>query len=248
MPNWCYSTYIFYADSETGKNQLAEFYQRFVKSISADKLTSDFGREWLGNIIDEFCPQFMSVGAESTTCTFEGQDISFRGSIEDIETTLDDATQGIFEFRTETAWGPMTEMWDMILSVCQYTDIKYVYLAEESNDVIYINTDIEHRFFEEKYHLDFTFSHGPSTYEYVYEYYPYNCEEQLLNYLNELIPALKRIYAENTEAFKIPETYDPNSLVVQTSIDAAVDLITANMFETTDGMDHFFYFHTYASE
>lgn len=111
----------------------------------------EVGNDWLGNILLGFLGS-----AESYKC---------RGTISGIGV---DEAYSLVTFSTQTAWAPMTDMWDAIIESC-FSDecgrpqLSYVYVAEEPNMDIFINTDINHEIFKEMYLLD----DGDSFYEYV---------------------------------------------------------------------------------
>ena len=102
----------------------------------------EVGNDWLGNILLGFLGS-----AESYKC---------RGTISGIGV---DEAYSLVTFSTQTAWAPMTDMWDAIIESC-FSDecgrpqLSYVYVAEEPNMDIFINTDINHEIFKEMYLLD----------------------------------------------------------------------------------------------
>lgn len=222
MPNWCSTTYKFYADSETGKHQLKEFHAVLETAISENPshtISTSFGDSWLGYVIQEFCPEHICYENDNITCHYKNQYIPFRGNI----SSSDEYENDVVTFSTETAWRPMPEMWDMILESKGYTDIKYVYEAEEDGNCLYINTDKEKRFFTDKYYAEINF---PDELSYCSEY----CEDEveLLEWLNNIIEEMKKAYSNDD--YNLPENYDISILCPQQSVDAAVSLIDNNLF------------------
>lgn len=138
LPNWCYTEYAFYGDDAAVK-RLGNDIRRF---ISKNYMENGFGKNWLGNIV-------LGYGF-----SYEGSSFTFRGSITELE-----ENDGVLYIATETAWGPMTEMWDAIFDKHFQSDdgenhINYVFRAEEPGNGVYINTDTKGCFFPERYLLE----------------------------------------------------------------------------------------------
>ena len=109
MPNWCTTSYVF-----RGKeNEIKDFYNKIKSFISKERVPNDFGNNWLGNIVDGF--------------GFNYDEIPCRGHIDYFPETEEDDR---LELSTETAWYPMTEMWDKIIEK-YYPSITYVLISEE---------------------------------------------------------------------------------------------------------------------
>lgn len=131
LPNWCYTEYAFYGDDAAVK-RLGSDIKRFT---SKNYMENGFGKNWLGNIV-------LGYGFH-----YEGSSFIFRGSITELE-----ENGGVLYVATETAWGPMTEMWDAIFDRHFQSDddenqIGYVFRAEEPGNGVYINTDTKGCFF-----------------------------------------------------------------------------------------------------
>lgn len=56
-----------------------------------------------------------------------------------------------FHMYTEAAWVPHIEDIDLLLSADAFSEIQYVYTAEEPGMEIYVNSDVEHKFLDNKY-------------------------------------------------------------------------------------------------
>lgn len=246
MPNWCYTDYRFYADTDVGKEQLAKFYATLTYAIREEKrriLRSDFGDKWLGNVILEFCPQNFTLTKDSITCTYNGTDVRFRGSIIYLEITDEDTNDPYISVQTETAWEPMYDMWDMILAECGFTDIKYVYSSEEPGMGIYINTDKKGKFFSEKYRVEVYISDE----FYCNETQYFNSDKEALDYLNEVIKNLREEYKHNSKAYSLPQDYSTRGLRKQQSINKALEVLEKNLF-SWHGCDGYVSFAEYTSE
>lgn len=125
MPNWCSTEYTFKGD----KKEIEALYGKLeeLKSDGKNKNTSDFVPLWLGNVL--------------TIHGFDWNKYSCRGSIGYIDKEDDNS----INFSTETAWGPMHEMWHVILDK-YYPSIEVEYISEEPGMCIYETnrTDVEH--------------------------------------------------------------------------------------------------------
>lgn len=94
---------------------------------------------WLGNIFLEagFTPE-------------ELDGIYCRGDIDYAE--RDDA-DGTIKIDYETAWSPIYEEFDRLLSRF-FPDVREVTIAEECGCEIFVNTDVEGRFFTDRYQIE----------------------------------------------------------------------------------------------
>ena len=120
MPNWCYTDYVIEGD----KKELQTLYETLQRLDTKTELktTSGFGGRWLGNLVTE-------LGGD-------WEKIYCRGSIDwyDME---DDQ----LKILTETAWGPMTEVFDFITE--KFPSLTYYYQAEEPGCELYWSNDTE---------------------------------------------------------------------------------------------------------
>lgn len=118
MPNWCYTDYVIEGD----KKELRTLYETLQRLDTKAELktTSGFGSRWLGNLVTELGGDW-----EKVYC---------RGSIDwyDME---DDQ----LKIMTETAWGPMTEVFDFIIE--KFPGLSYYYQAEEPGCELYWTND-----------------------------------------------------------------------------------------------------------
>lgn len=162
MPNWCTTSYVF----KGNENELKDFYNKIKSFMSKERVPNDFGDNWLGNIADGF--------------GFSYNEIPYRGSITYLN--LDDVPERL-ELSTETAWYPMTEMWDKIIEK-HYPSITYVLIAEEPGMGIYINTDLTGDDFSTRFSVDFKL---PPKYDPECENGFYaDCEEELVEMFNKI--------------------------------------------------------------
>ena len=136
MPNWCYSSYVFYSE-EADEGELARLHRTIVEIMQKPSdVENGFEPGWLGKV--------------AIAHGFDWEKIPCRGKI----THIDDYTGlcSSFKLETETAWAPMDELWEAVVS--RYKGVSFVYLSEESGMGIFVNTDCTGRFFPERFLLE----------------------------------------------------------------------------------------------
>lgn len=105
MPNWCFAEH-----------------------------KSDFGKFWLGNVIELFGGNW--------------EKINCRGRLHDLEKRC----RTEISFRTVTAWGDLPEIWDFLLK--QYPSLKYYFYAEECGNCYYATNNHEGKYFPDRFIVD----------------------------------------------------------------------------------------------
>ena len=115
MPNWCYTDFVF----EGEKKQIETLYEFLDDSTSRKGLTNGFGNSWMGNI-----PYRLGLDYNFYQC---------RGTVANLE--LFD--EGSIHLETETAWAPMTEVFDLVIKTLKLVSIKYAYRATEPGCELY---------------------------------------------------------------------------------------------------------------
>lgn len=136
MANNCMTSYAFYP-SYTSRRGIAPFYNKVI-SLLVNGVTNlyDFAKAF-GLTDDEITNKGMVIG-----CGF-----------------MNDAV--ILD--VGSAWVPCPEIFDKIIQKC-YTDsdgnadIEYVYQAEEVGCGVFVNTDIDGRYFPDLYRLEYCFA------------------------------------------------------------------------------------------
>lgn len=176
MPNWCKTNITFFSESE---DQITKLYDALCKlDTGKSLLPNDFGNLWLGNILHYF--------------GFKWTDISCRGSISLIDILSKDADRGFyFEIEQEDAWDANTEVWDEILSKEEFSDINYVFMAEEPGCMLYVNSDSSGLFYDTRYTVDVCLNgkfSNDKTYGYTQEYF--STEKDCLAYLRIISDSL----------------------------------------------------------
>ena len=165
MPNWCVSSTAIYGNEE----QVKELWSIIEKETSEErtiKTPNSWGQDWLGNIFYYFY----------NDKEIEKKNIRCRGSF--IDKTFGEDEQGSFIMLTyETAWSPNYDSWEQLFADF-FPDLKQVTRSEECGCEIYINTDIEGRFFPDKYVLDCCYQG-----DYYNDYFA--SDEELLKYIKE---------------------------------------------------------------
>lgn len=126
MPNWCNTCIMF----QGNKYDIEKFHTQLNEWTSKTFIKTDFGETWLGNIL---------YGAHLSYLVDNANNDSVRcrvwvDIIGDIEDGSDDTY--IFTVFTETAWSPMSRLFDEVIKKFKY-NIKYAYQAEESGCGLY---------------------------------------------------------------------------------------------------------------
>jgi len=139
MPNWCSSAIYFYSKDEAAirgfKDKLIEIYN------AGATVENGFGNGWLGDYVNTLLgPEYHTDTDNNPRC---------RGSLEFYDELPLDKRDGnwCFHIHTETAWGPMTEMWQLILEK-HYPQISIAFSAEECGMAVYIKHDPNSLFFD----------------------------------------------------------------------------------------------------
>lgn len=130
MPNWCWNQTVFYGDKEKQK----EIYNKIEKEVKSGWPHIDLFLKELGCTEEELNKEF-----------------AVRAHINGISLLKD----GELELCYESAWCPINETIDEILTK-YLPHIKQVTLAEETGCDVFLNTDVEGKYFTEHYYLDLT--------------------------------------------------------------------------------------------
>lgn len=130
MPNWCWNQTVFYGDKEKQK----EIYNKIENEVKSGWPHIDLFLKELGCTEEELNKEF-----------------AVRAHINGISLLKN----GELELCYESAWGAINEVIDEILEKYQ-PQIEQVTLAEETGCDVFLNTDIEGKYFTEHYYLDLT--------------------------------------------------------------------------------------------
>lgn len=131
MPNWCWNQTVFYGDKEKQKEIYETIYPNYLEKTwpHLDLLLRELGCTE-SELENDFC---------------------VRAHINDIRLL----NNGELELCYESAWEPINEVIDEILALHQ-PQMKQVTLAEETGCDVFLNTDVEGKYFTEHYYLDLT--------------------------------------------------------------------------------------------
>lgn len=128
MPNWCNTAYAIEGDAQ----EVKALYELMKGLEEQEKPTVEngFGTAWLGCLVNALGEDW-----HETSC---------RGCWGCLE--LDN---GVLTFRTETAWAPCNEVFDLARE--KYPSLRYYYQAEEPGTGCYCTNDSEGVYFPERY-------------------------------------------------------------------------------------------------
>jgi len=131
MPNWCFTSVVV----DGNKKDVRSLYSIMSKLESRKKPLVDngFGNTWLGCLVTKLGGDW-----EKIYCRGSWSNLYYKGE------TL--------HFDTETAWGPMTEVFDFIKTV--YPSLKIYYSSEEPGCEVFVTNDIDGIHFPNRYYLD----------------------------------------------------------------------------------------------
>ena len=133
MPNWCYTNITIVHND---KDKLKAFFDKVEEWRKKPYKTNDFDTYtlgWLGNIVG-------NSGLAVWTKKENGREdfvpsISCRGSLQSFE-----LMDGQINLNTETAWGPMLEIWKLLCDK-YLPGAEIYYTAEESGNCLYQTND-----------------------------------------------------------------------------------------------------------
>ena len=131
MPNWCSTSYVI--DGKRKEVQSLFSKMNNLENRKKPLVGNTFGKTWLGCLV--------------TRLGGDWQKVYCRGSWSDL-----DWNGAILRFNTETAWGPMTEVFKFIKK--QYPSLEIYWQAEEDGNGVYCSNDVEGRYFKDRYRIE----------------------------------------------------------------------------------------------
>ena len=131
MPNWCYTSVV--VDGKRKEVQSLFSKMNNLENRKKPLVDNSFGKNWLGCLV-------VKLGGD-------WEKIYCRGSWSDL-----DWNGAILRFNTETAWGPMTEVFKFIKSV--YPSLEIYWQAEEDGNGVFITNDTEGCYFRDRYRIE----------------------------------------------------------------------------------------------
>lgn len=183
MPNWCSTKYIFRGSS----NEINYLHRKIVEWTSNSAVQSDFGNDWLGNIL-------YGAGLGDKV---ENNELRCRGTLEELQDPEDDC----LELWTETAWVPMAKMWYAVIEALKLKTVGFAFEAEECGCEIYWIYD-PHGYGDFDYDQVYIDAYGSSDLDDISGYYT---EEQAIRKLNAF---LDTNYNELEDLVKECETFN----------------------------------------
>jgi hypothetical protein len=131
VPNWCNSSIAFY--QEDGGNCILEAFYTDIERYQNFADVNGSYSNWCGHYLIA-----NQIDTDSIYC---------RGFFTNCELYSD-----YVRIDMETAWSPLPEVYDLL---AKKYNLSYVYISEEPGSEIYINTDVNARFFSTRYLLDY---------------------------------------------------------------------------------------------
>ena len=144
MPNWCFTQMIFHGEKE----EIKDLHEKIEEWTSKNYEENGFGVTWLGNIL-----YGAGLGdrlkADNNVLRCRGE-ITYLGELE----TFPDSEEALLKLDVETAWCPMTLMWNAVIEAMGYKTVGFSYCAEEPGCEIYEIYDPYGGDFTDKYYID----------------------------------------------------------------------------------------------
>ena len=132
MCNWCYTSYVI--DGKRKEVQSLFSKMNNLENRKKPLVDNTFGKTWLGCLVNKLGGNWQEV-----YCRGAWSDLFYEG--------------GLLKFNTETAWGPMNEVFKFIKSI--YPSLKIYYMAEEDGNGVFITNDTEGRYFRDRYRIEY---------------------------------------------------------------------------------------------
>jgi hypothetical protein len=132
MPNWCSNSIAFYQE-DGGTCLLEPLFMEIGKYINHIDPETNRNCDWVGHFLK--------------SSKIDPESLSSRGFFQNCELNSDHVRVDM-----DTAWSPLPEVWDKI---AETYGLSYVYISEECGCAVYVNTDVEGRFFSDRYLLDY---------------------------------------------------------------------------------------------
>ena len=131
MPNWNFSSYVI----EGKRKEVQSLYSKMNRLEKRKKslVENGFGKTWLGNLVT-----ILEADWNEVYCRGSWSDLQFDGEI--------------LRFNTETAWGPMDEVFKLVKK--KYPSLHIYYSSEEDGNCIYITNDVYGRYFHDRYKIE----------------------------------------------------------------------------------------------
>ena len=135
MANYCSNSVTYYSDNQ---GQILNLYLRLRSAAEA------LGDMEMGSIRAK--PLLAELGVDPETI----EKLDGRTSIDYLGLLVEDEKPVGVQFDAESAWSPCDDFADILLRAIypDRGDIEMVYTAEEPGCEVYVNTDVDHRFYK----------------------------------------------------------------------------------------------------
>ena len=139
MANYCMNDIVFYS---TNREQIVNLFEQVKSTLNSFKCDTTLFK------------LLQCLEDQSPLDTIKDK----RNFIIDCSELQQADDEYFFHMYTEAAWVPHIEDIDLLLSADAFSEIQYVYTAEEPGMEIYVNSDVEHKFLDNKYLFYYVFS------------------------------------------------------------------------------------------
>lgn len=180
MPNWCLDSVMFYPGEKGSLENLKQLQQDLETALETIDEGSD---NWIGRLLT-----YKGTSYERT----KNREAIYCRSFVDYMDSLEDVQEfECFEIKSSSAWRPMVEMYDWIADTYQ---LEYVICAEEPGDELYVNTDTEGIYYQERYYISCDQDEEEFDFDFAY------CVS-----LKQVVQFLKEINLPATESMSLEE-------------------------------------------
>lgn len=172
-----------------------KLYDNVKHWTSFSTLETDFGDMWLGNIA-------INSGLVNAEHINDPDTPRCRGYICDISEFDDDC----FEVQEETAWVPMTNVWQRVVDLYNY-DVEITFVGEESGNQVYLSND---PIYVGKYNVDVDIESDEIKKEFGYDllFSDDLSEQETIDFLKRILNAYSVKEIENNLNKLIEQTLD----------------------------------------
>jgi hypothetical protein len=132
MANTCFTAYVI--DGKRKEVQSLFSKMNYLEKRKKPLEGSSFGNKWLGNLVIKLGGDWRKI-----YCRGAWSDLEWNGSI--------------LRFNTETAWGPMNEVFKFIKTI--YPSLKIYYQAEEDGMGVFITNDTDGCYFSDRFRVEY---------------------------------------------------------------------------------------------
>ena len=142
MPNWCFSDYALVGSEEDVNNayEAISTLEEIPRSYPDEPWSFRNNSNWLGYVVEDVLKR-------------PYEEISCRGTFNDVDKYKHEEGKWVLSFTTETAWGPC---YDCIEELADKFNLRVNYTAEELGMCIFVKRDKDDMFPKNFYYSDET--------------------------------------------------------------------------------------------